>query len=638
MPAARCPTPDARHPTTATPQPTQRTTHNATTCLFVKQVFINGTTTMYQEIALSSDKSPHRKFLRIKANFQNQPHKLRFFKGAHRLEFYGHIHENREKIYFCREQRPSASDTNHSARNRAPRSGANSADPLKKGAAKASQKHTQTANMEGESFDRGDEYTKKRKVAESGSPSLVESVASMLHRSSPLDDLRPPDDTCESIVECYEKNFELAVFPEKVCNQSDINVFVLCESYSYMGKQNLSKTGLIQLMLMLMYATKKYGMVERIPSDATVIRDGTLPSPISWLPDGTAFMISDWNRARKELLPLFGLDGAPRAPSSTVAAEAQSATDASVDIPKQAKLQTFIRRMYRWGFRQFQYRDEKGPGAVASQHQSNNLSELTISLVNDPHFIAFRHPQFRRDQVRLLRDMRIQPSKYSQKTKPALANPAKETTHQEESQSAITGDIFKEKLAIAGGQVKHAICSPSDATKCSIPSAPLANSGTLSDLPFGLKPGKGLSMVFIPSQDVRPPCHVPPVSLFILSEPAGPMESRLTLPVDNSIHTQLTHHLREVARLQRQSDIQAQMTHHLLEAAKLQRRIESEQFSRSESYPGVRTIPVWQPPLVQTAAWAPPVAPAPTQLAATFHYANQELYALEYTFPSFPAH
>jgi hypothetical protein len=108
-------------------------------------------------------------------------------------------------------------------------------------------------------------------------------------------------------------------------------------------------------MQMLMYATMRYG-------------HGTCPekSPIAWVPDGSAFVINDWTRSCDQIVShsSFNLRSNGTGP----------------------KLKSFVRKLYRYGFRQFQYQPTK---ALRQR-------------------IAFRHPFFHREKPWLMKEVQLQ--------------------------------------------------------------------------------------------------------------------------------------------------------------------------------------------------------------------------------------
>jgi HSF-type DNA-binding len=410
-------------------------------------------------------------------------------------------------------------------------------------------------------------------------------------------------------------------------------------------------------MLMLMYAARKYRTTESNPSgamDGTGLQDAPEVSPVSWVPDGSAFMIIDWSRTCEELLPLFGLGGAPGTPSPT-----------SVDMPKQVKLQSFIRRMYRWGFRQFQFRaaetnsSAKGSEVSTNKNQLSSRSDAGLPPLDHQQCVAFRHSQFRRDQIGLLREMRINQSKASGQTKAAPSNLITEVSHQEQRQHPPIGEPYIHGPAIAGRRAEFS-------TERRAASALLANSDAPRELLLSSS-GREQSTSVIPSVDRWPGLTLPIGSsirtqsnfndaIFSVTDqeralPSYPIEGvalggiRIETPLQqaarqNHIQMQLTHHLREAARLQRQNDIHTQLVHHLREVARLQLQIESEPTLSGESFQLGVAAPSIALPLAQPAQDWSSLANVPTHLAASFQSPNHpELYSLgerTYSLPSLP--
>jgi HSF-type DNA-binding len=114
--------------------------------------------------------------------------------------------------------------------------------------------------------------------------------------------------------------------------------------------------------LLLLHAAAKYESNNNI----------RIKPPISWVPDGSAFVVYDWNRTCEEIFPLLALSGKSKADSSN--------------------FNSFVRKLYRYGFRQFQY-------------QGDESDLLSSSAAFPRQRIGFRHPFFHRDHPSLLKQI-----------------------------------------------------------------------------------------------------------------------------------------------------------------------------------------------------------------------------------------
>jgi hypothetical protein len=108
----------------------------------------------------------------------------------------------------------------------------------------------------------------------------------------------------------------------------------------------------IKLMLMLMHAEKM------------AVKEGRGKAPIAWLPNGQSFVVVDKRKVAHELLPQFSF---PR-----------------------AKFESFVRKLYRWGFKQ----------TISSNTQDMPTLNSTTAEV-----IVFTNKYFHRDRKGLLWNM-----------------------------------------------------------------------------------------------------------------------------------------------------------------------------------------------------------------------------------------
>jgi HSF-type DNA-binding len=141
----------------------------------------------------------------------------------------------------------------------------------------------------------------------------------------------------------------------------------------------------MKLLLALMYVTKKY---ESHPSP-----------PLTWLADGSGFVVNDSNRACEEMAPFCILGNKPLVTS--LAKGPESAVN----------FHSFTRKLHRWGFRQFQHRIGCSGACFALNDQGHRCRFLEIQvgapgsdLAASPtckRRIAFRHALFHRDHPEL---------------------------------------------------------------------------------------------------------------------------------------------------------------------------------------------------------------------------------------------
>jgi HSF-type DNA-binding len=134
-----------------------------------------------------------------------------------------------------------------------------------------------------------------------------------------------------------------------------------------------------------MYVTKKY---ESHPSP-----------PLTWLADGSGFVVNDSNRACEEMAPFCILGNKPLVTS--LAKGPESAVN----------FHSFTRKLHRWGFRQFQHRIGCSGACFALNDQGHRCRFLEIQvgapgsdLAASPtckRRIAFRHALFHRDHPEL---------------------------------------------------------------------------------------------------------------------------------------------------------------------------------------------------------------------------------------------
>jgi HSF-type DNA-binding len=321
----------------------------------------------------------------------------------------------------------------------------------------------------------------------------------------------------------------------------------------------------VKLMLVLKHVTKKY---ESLSSP-----------PLSWLEDGSGFVVYDSHRACEEMAPFCVLGNKP--PAASVAKGRESSVN----------FHSFTRKLYRWGFRQFQHRvgcgkacstlDEQGLRCRFLEAEDGAPSTDSEASSTCDKRIAFRHPLFHRDHPELAEGIKNKPNrplvKAAVSPKPAAVkrpmntqvrgpNAGKKKSRPESAGS--TSDTVEEHSA---GALK-ADTSPKGAE--SIRETLAAGSRFMLD-----------KSRFEPTADRRGMSGSSlPLSLesVVASHSrAGP--SSISSPQYRSLLTQALHRPAELSSsvCGAASDLQAQQHLHLTEAALLQRLLELEQQTAS---------------------------------------------------------
>jgi hypothetical protein len=188
-------------------------------------------------------------------------------------------------------------------------------------------------------------------------------------------------------------------------------------------------------MLFLIYSTMKHSL-------AASGNGGQQPHPpLGWAPDGSAFVVYDPVRTCIEIVPFRGLGNETTDPLHRES------------IP--VKFQSLTRKLYRWGFRQFQYRTncseqcripnklgQRCPMLDRIDHVVSPFSE-TEALPLRPSTCetrtAFRHPLFLRDQAMLIYGIKKKSSRpvvHSTSSVSATAHKAKTSPSRTASEKA----------------------------------------------------------------------------------------------------------------------------------------------------------------------------------------------------------
>jgi HSF-type DNA-binding len=223
----------------------------------------------------------------------------------------------------------------------------------------------------------------------SSSSSVSSSGAKESHRLDGIDDAEV---SSEEVAEYAEENSSLLTFPEQVSAQEHVSSHHLRASfpsqitfcfYSY-------SSCLFQFMLMVAYAEKKFNRNSQESSCSSRI------PPVEWIkPTYDAIVFNDGEFFCQKIVPLF-------------------------DIGRQATYSSFLRRLHRWGFRQFQYVETPssasagdcapemlpellgGPESTVLADSIHSTGLVSATSSQSSARVAFRHSGFQKFRKHLL--------------------------------------------------------------------------------------------------------------------------------------------------------------------------------------------------------------------------------------------
>jgi HSF-type DNA-binding len=312
-------------------------------------------------------------------------------------------------------------------------------------------------------------------------------------------------------------------------------------------------------MLVLKYVTTKY---ESLPSP-----------PLSWLEDGSGFVVYDSHRACEEMAPFCVLGNKP--PAASVAKGRESSVN----------FHSFTRKLYRWGFRQFQHRvgcskacstlDDQGLQCRFLEAEDGTPTTDSEASSTCEKRIAFRHPLFHRDHPELAEGIKNKPNrplvKAAVSPKPAAAKRSKNTK--------VRGPDTKKSRPESAGSTSDTVQEQSSGVSKSDTSPTGAESirATLAaSSRFMLDKSRFENKIEHPKADRSGISGSSlPLSLeSVVVSHTRTGSSSISSPQYRSLLAQALHRPAELCGTT--SDLQAQQHLHLTEAALLQRLLELE--------------------------------------------------------------